>query len=84
MPSSDTPVFNTPRVDNFGKLETPTVATSTSENMDSTDLSIANFEKENEEKNKYFLKKEKELFEKGKGDVGLNDMDESHNDYQSK
>ena len=80
MPSSDTPVFNTPRVDNVGKLETPTVATSSSENMDSTDLSIANFEKENEEKNKYFLKKEKELFEKGKGSVGLDAMDESHND----
>ena len=50
------------------------------ENMDSTDPSIANFEKENEEKNKYFLKKEKELFEKGKGSVGLDAMDESHND----
>ena len=32
--------------------------------MDSTDLDIAKFEKENEEKNKYFLKKERELFEK--------------------
>ena len=61
LPSSDTPVFNTPRVDNVGKLETPTVATSTSENMDSTDLSIANFEKENEEKNKYFLKKKTKI-----------------------